>query len=107
MNLHDRSHFEIYAFSYSSGIDDKMHLRIKAGVDHFYDVRTMSYEDVAMLARSLEIDIAVDLGGIHSHILEREYLPCQRLPIQASYIRLCIGTLGGKLLRTIWWQIKQ
>ena len=40
-----------------------MNLRIKAGVDHFHDVCSMSHKDVAMLARSLEIDIAVDLGG--------------------------------------------
>ena len=40
-----------------------MNLRIKAGVDHFYDVRMMSHKDVVMLARSLEIDIAIDLGG--------------------------------------------
>ena len=44
-----------------------MRLRIKAGVDHFHDVRTMSHKDVAMLARSLEIDIAVDLGGYTQH----------------------------------------
>ena len=64
--IHDRSHFEIYGFSHGPDTKDKMNLRIKAGVDHFYDVRTMSHKDVAMLARSLEIDIAVDLGRIHS-----------------------------------------
>jgi len=61
--LHDRKQFEIYAFSYGPDTKDEMNLRIKAGVDHFHDVRAMPHKDVAMLARSLEIDIAVDLGG--------------------------------------------
>ena len=42
---------------------DEMNLRIKVGVDHFHDVRMMSDIDVVMLARSVELDIAVDLGG--------------------------------------------
>ena len=37
--IHDRSHFEIHAFSYGPDTKDKMNLRIKAGVDHFHDVR--------------------------------------------------------------------
>ena len=37
-----------------------MNLRIKAGVDHFHDVRLMSHKETVMLARSFEIDIAVD-----------------------------------------------
>ena len=61
--LHDRSQFEIHAFSYGPDTKDKMNLRIKAGVDYFHEVRSMSHNDVTMLARSLEIDIAVDLGG--------------------------------------------
>jgi predicted O-linked N-acetylglucosamine transferase (SPINDLY family) len=60
---HDRNRFEIHAFSFGSDTKDEMKRRIKAGVDHFHDVRTMSHKAVAMLARSVEIDIAVDLGG--------------------------------------------
>ena len=37
-----------------------MNLRIKAGVDHFHDVHMMPDQEIAMLARSLEIDIAID-----------------------------------------------
>ena len=32
---------------------DEMNLRIKAGVDHFHDVRSMSHKEVVMLARSV------------------------------------------------------
>ena len=51
--IHDRSQFEIYAFSFGPDTKDEMNLRIKAGVDYFHDVRTMSHKDVAMLARSV------------------------------------------------------
>ncbi len=91
--VHDRNHFEIHAFSYGPETNDKMHLRIKAGVDHFHDVRTMSYEDVAMLARSLEIDIAVDLGGSTTNA-RTGIFAMSAAPIQASYIGY-IGTLGA------------
>jgi protein O-GlcNAc transferase len=91
--IHDRSHFEIYGFSYGPDTKDKMNLRIKAGVDHFYDVRTMPHKDVAMLARSLEIDIAVDLGG-HTKNARTGIFAMSAAPIQVSYIGY-IGTMGA------------
>ena len=91
--IHDRNHFEIHAFSYGPETNDKMNLRIKAGVDHFHDVRTMSHKDVAMLARSLEIDIAVDLGGF-TRDARTGIFARSAAPIQASYIGY-IGTLGA------------
>jgi len=33
-------------------------------VDHFHDFHAMSHQQIAELSRSLEIDIAVDLGGL-------------------------------------------
>ena len=94
--IHDRSRFEIHAFSYGPDTEDKMNLRIKAGVDHFHDVRTMPHKDVAMLARSLEIDIAVDLGG---------YTKCQNgniCHVSSTYsgqLHWLYWNLGRKLLR--------
>jgi len=90
--VHDRGQFEIHAFSYGPETNDKMHLRIKAGVDHFHDVRTISHKDVAMLARSLEIDIAVDLGGPTTNS-RTGIFAMSAAPIQASYIGY-IGTMG-------------
>jgi len=83
--IHDRNQFEIYAFSFGPYTDDEMHLRIKAGVDHFQDVRTMSHKDVAMLARSVEIDIAVDLGG-YTQNARTEIFAMSAAPIQISWI---------------------
>jgi predicted O-linked N-acetylglucosamine transferase (SPINDLY family) len=60
---HDRSRFEVLAFSFSADTQDEMRDRLKKGFDRFIDVRGMTDEEVVRLARSLEIDIAVDLGG--------------------------------------------
>jgi protein O-GlcNAc transferase len=91
--IHDRNQFEIHAFSYGPDTKDKMNLRIKAGVDHFHEVRMMSHKDVVLLARSLEIDIAVDLGG-HTQDARTGIFALLAAPIQISYIGY-IGTMGA------------
>ena len=82
---HDRNQFEIYAFSFGPDTKDIMNLRIKAGVDHFIDVRTLSDKEVAMLSRSIEIDIAVDLSG-YTGGCRTEIFALQAAPIQVSYL---------------------
>nr|AAR37904.1 TPR domain protein [uncultured marine bacterium 560] len=91
--IHDRNQFEIYAFSFGPDTQDEMNLRIKAGVDHFHDVRSMSHKEVVMLARSLEIDIAVDLTGFTQNA-RTEIFAMSVAPIQISYIGY-IGTMGA------------
>ena len=83
--LHDREKFEIYAFSYGPDTKDEMNLRIKSGVDHFYDVQSLSHQEVVILARSLEIDIAVDLGGFTKKA-RTEIFAMQAAPIQINYL---------------------
>jgi len=94
--LHDRKQFEIHAFSYGPDTKDKMNLRIKAGVDHFHDVRTMSHKDVAMLARSLEIDIAVDLGG-YTQNARTGIFAMSAAPIQVNYLGYA-GTMAANYM---------
>ena len=83
--LHDRSKFEIHAFSYSKDTKDKMNLRIKKGVDCFHDVLSMSNEDLVNLSRSLEIDIAVDLGGYTANSRTKVFA-MSLAPIQVNYL---------------------
>ena len=90
---HDRNRFEIHAFSFGPDIEDEMNLRIKEGVDHFHDVRTLSDNDVARLARKVEIDIAVDLGGFTADN-RTGIFAMQAAPIQISYIGY-LGTMGA------------
>ena len=91
--LHDRDHFEIHAFSFGIASNDELNLRIKAGVDHFHDVDLMSHKEVALLARSLEIDIAVDLGGLTGRS-RTNIFALTAAPIQLSYIGY-LGTMGA------------
>ena len=70
-----------------------INLRIKAGVDYFHDVDAMSHKDVVLLARSLEIDIAVDLGGLTSEA-RPDVFAMSAAPIQLSYIGY-LGTMGA------------
>ena len=90
--IHDRNQFEIYAFYFGPDKKDEMNLRIKEGVDYFHDVLTMSNKDVAILARSLELDIAVDLGGFTQNA-RTEIFAMSVAPIQVCYLGYA-GTMG-------------
>ena len=91
--IHDRNKFEVYAFSYGPDAKDEMHLRIQTGVDHFHDIREMSDKDAAILARSVEIDIAIDLGGF-TRDSRTGIFAMSAAPIQLSYIGY-LGTMGA------------
>jgi predicted O-linked N-acetylglucosamine transferase (SPINDLY family) len=91
--VHDRNHFEIHAFSYGPDTKDEMNLRIKAGVDYFHNVEAMSHKDITLLARSLEIDIAVDLTG-YTAKSRTDIFAMSAAPIQLSYIGY-LGTMGA------------
>ncbi len=92
--LHDRNKFEIIAFSF--GVDDKseMRSRLSKAFDRFFDVSSMSDLEIAKLARELQIDIAVDLGGYTKDSRTRIF-SCRAAPIQASYIGY-LGTMGSE-----------
>ncbi len=61
---HDRSRFEIYAFSSGPDTQDAMRQRLEKSFEHFHDVRLNTDQDVIELARKCELDIAVDLSGL-------------------------------------------
>ena len=90
---HDRNQFEIYAFSFGPDTNDEMNLRIKASVDHFYEVSTLSDKEVVILARNLEIDIAVDLGG-YTADARTGLFAIRVAPVQLSYIGY-LGTMAA------------
>ena len=83
--IHDRDQFEIHAFSFGPDTNDEMNLRIKAGVDFFHNVYSMSHTEVAMLSRSLEIDIAIDLGGF-TQDSRTGIFAMRAAPIQVNYL---------------------
>ncbi len=90
---HDKSRFEISAFSY--GPDDASGLRdrIKAAVENFIDVRAMTDEKIAQFIREREIDVLVDLTGLTQYnrfsVLSRRVAP-----IQVNFLGFA-GTTGA------------
>ena len=83
--IHDRSRFELIAFSFGADTNDAMRERVMAAFDKFIDVTSRPDSEVAILARSLKIDIAVDLGG-HTGDNRMGIFSYRAAPIQVSYI---------------------
>jgi len=82
--LHDRSQFAIFGFSFGPSADDDMRRRLTAGLDELIDVEDRSDKEVADLARNLQIDIAVDLMGFTEQ--SRTGIFAHRAaPIQVNY----------------------
>lgn len=90
---HDKNKFELFAFSLGRPVRDDMQKRIAAAFDHFIEVDTQSDEEIAKLARSCNIDIAIDLGGytIHNRTGIFSY---RAAPVQVQYIGY-LGTMGA------------
>lgn len=82
---HDRTRFEVYAFSYGPNTGDAMRARIEKAADHFFDVRGKSDTEVAQLARHLGIDIAVDLAG-HTHDARPGIFALRAASLQVTYL---------------------
>jgi len=94
--LHDRSKFEIYAYSIGPKKDDFMRQNLIRSVDIFDDVSQMSDKDIAMLARQDEIDIAIDLKG-YTHRSRTGIFAYRAAPIQINYLGYP-GTMGADFI---------
>lgn len=83
---HDRRQFEIFAFSSGKADENDLYCqRISSGCEHFFDASCMSDAELVALARSLCLDVAVDLAG---HTLDaRTAVFAQRVaPVQINYL---------------------
>ena len=91
--LHDRDQFEIIAFSFGVNTQDHLRKRLEEGFDQFLDVKDQTAQEIAILARQMEIDIAIDLGGFTSDC-RTEIFAMRAAPIQLSYIGY-LGSMGA------------
>ncbi len=94
--LHDKSKFEIIAFSFGVEDESLLRLRVSKAFDQFIDVSGMSDLDIAKLSRELHIDIAVDLGG-HTAGARTSIFAYRAAPIQVSYLGY-LGTMGAEYI---------
>jgi predicted O-linked N-acetylglucosamine transferase (SPINDLY family) len=92
--LHDKEQFEVLAFSYDTHPDDPMRARVRQAFDQFIDVQNHTDLQIAALARTLQVDIAVDLGG-HTQNSRVGIFAYRAAPIQVSYIGY-LGTMGAE-----------
>jgi predicted O-linked N-acetylglucosamine transferase (SPINDLY family) len=95
LTLHNRSEFEVFAFSFLKEQKDEYTDLVSKSVDAFYDVNGKSNEEIIALVKSLEIDIAVDLGIFTGNQLSvfRERLA----PVQVNFLGYC-GTSGSSYI---------
>ncbi len=94
--LHDKTRFEIIAFSFVADDKSQMNVRLNQSFNQFIDVSSRSDFEIAQLARQLEIDIAIDLMG-HTQDSRTGIFSYRVAPIQLSYIGY-LGTLGANYI---------
>ena len=90
---HDRSRFEVIAFSMGSDTNDDMRRRLKRAFDKFINIQPQSDRDATLLARNLGIDIAIDLGGFTADS-RTNIFAMRAAPIQVNYLGYP-GTMGA------------
>jgi predicted O-linked N-acetylglucosamine transferase (SPINDLY family) len=67
--------------------------RLEPSFERFLDVNALTDREVALLARDLDIDIAVDLGGFTEHARPGVFA-LRAAPLQVSYLGY-LGTMGA------------
>lgn len=93
---HDRSRFEVSAWSYGLTREGAQRSALQAHVDHFIDIADAPDAEIARMARSHGLDIAVDLKGYTQD--NRFGIFAHRLaPIQIAYLGYP-GTSGAPFM---------
>ena len=97
---HDRTRFEVWAFSLGPETGDAMQARLKErAFEHFVDARAMSDRAVAERMARAGIDIAIDLKG-YTRDSRPGILAWRPAPLQVSYLGYP-GTLGAPYVDTL------
>ena len=82
---HDKSKFEVYAFSFEKHKNDEFTAEIKDFFNKFIEIKDLSDKEVYELTREIDIDIAIDLCGYTA--FNRVKLFSNRVaPIQINYL---------------------
>ncbi|KQO59037.1 hypothetical protein ASF22_22545 [Methylobacterium sp. Leaf87] len=93
LELHDRSRFEIFAYSAGPSTSDPIRDRIRKACDRFVEIRALSDQRAADLIAGDGIDILVDVKGYTLHT-RSGILGYRPAPIQINYLAYP-GTMGS------------
>ena len=94
LELIDRRHFEIFAYSLAADDGSAIRGKVSAAADRFRDLSGRNDRDAANLIRADEIDILVDCAG-HTTGSRFEITAQRPAPVQALYLAFP-STLGSK-----------
>ena len=94
--MHDKSKFELYAFSYSTNAESKIRLRIQKSFDEFIDVSNHGDKQITLMSREKNIDIAIDLSG-HTKNSRPSIFAMRAAPIQINFLGYP-GTTGASYI---------
>jgi len=82
---HDRTAFELTAFSFGPRLDDHVRRRLRPAFDEFLDLDTANDLSIARQIRNREIDILVNLSG-YTRDAKPAILTHRPAPVQVSYL---------------------
>ena len=90
---HDRTRFETTALSYGADDGSAMRARLTRAFERFVDVRQRSDHEIASLMAELDVDIAVDLGGLTGSA-RTGIFALRPAPVQVNFLGFT-GTMGA------------
>tara|TARA_B100001175_G_scaffold295438_1_gene283483 strand:+ start:398 stop:2341 length:1944 start_codon:yes stop_codon:yes gene_type:complete len=93
---HNKSKFEIFAFSFGPRKKDEMTNQVKKFFSKFIDINDKTDEEVAEISRKMGIDIAIDLCGF-TNFNRAKIFSYRAAPIQINYLGYP-GTMGAKFI---------
>jgi len=82
---HDRSRFEVVAYSYGRDDGSPMRRRLECAFDRFVDLAPLSHRDAAARIHQDGIDILVDLKG-YTHHARPQIMARRPAPVQVNYL---------------------
>jgi len=92
---HDRTSFEIYAFS-TAADQSALRKRIESAFDHFIEIEQMNDREAAQCIRENEIDILIDLAG-HTRYTGLNAMAFRPSPVQVTWLGFP-GTTGTSFI---------
>ncbi len=90
---HDRKDFEVFAYYTGIKADDPIQARIKASVDHWRDIRSITDDEAAAQIAEDGIDILVDVNG-HTRDARLGVFARRPAPVQVNWLGYP-GTMGS------------